>query len=275
MTLLVARDGVGKSAMAGYMAVTMARWFKATGQDLCVKIASFETSEETYLTRLACGISGVPSHRICQGAGPFELRAFEKAFTALDTLPIFFSDQDTDARGLRDFLTTGQKTGVFIVDHAGQITIAGARPGYETQCRVAQGLQKLCRTIAPGIILTHVNRESDKNKDHLPTSANIQGTDWYNKNADLILALHRPDMYEDRPQELQAQEQRALLLILKARYGGDGRTIPLVWEPARTRFTEAGQLEGDEYIEDMLRNRVQERGMTVVEGTMREVGDTW
>ncbi len=87
------------------------------------------------------------------------------------------------------------------------------------------------------------------------------------------MALHRPDMYEQLPEELQQGTREAYLYMLKSTFSAK-QAIRLYWEPSRTKFMEPSQEEDSEaYVQEADSGVVMEKGVRVVESTAKVVGD--
>lgn len=272
--MLAAKAETGKSSWCQHVAETMARWFRLQGSDLWVKIATAELPGPDYLQRVACSKSNVDSRRVNRGTlSELEFKRYKAALEELRELPIEYSNLVATTGDLKEFLMEGNKCGVFILDHVGLIRKQGSPVGYQGYVEVADELQRLCFRVAPGIIVTHINRDSTKNKDHIPTIDNLPYCDQFGRHSKLVMALHRPDMYEQLPEELQQGAREAYLYMLKSTFSAK-QAIRLYWEPSRTRFFEPGQVEdSDMYIKDANANVTHEHGVTVIEGSASIVSD--
>ncbi len=274
MCMLAAKAETGKSAWCASVAETMARWFKMKKNGLWVKVASYELPGPDYLERVICSMAAVDSERLKTGRiSDFEMRRYKKAAESMADLPVEYTNGAATISELKEFLLEGNKCGVFILDHVGLIRNTGSPSGYQGYVDVADKLQQLCFRVAPGIIVTHINRESGKNKDHIPSIDNLPYCDQFGRHSKLVMALHRPDMYEQLPEELQQGTREAYLYMLKSTFSAK-QAIRLYWEPTRTRFMEPSQEEDSEsYVQEADSGVVMEKGVRVVESTAKVVGD--
>jgi replicative DNA helicase len=158
LIFLGARPQVGKSVLAGQVALTVARHFDTwtnrirevvlevdeygdeveverlvldeAGEPIYkpreeweyVKIITLEMSAETYLKRIACGDSRIPAYKIDSGVNLSDEEAarFTEVVTELQSLPIVFWDKQASIKAVEAFLKDrNMLTGFWILDHIG------------------------------------------------------------------------------------------------------------------------------------------------------------
>ena len=240
LVVLASRPAVGKSALAGQMARTMARWFIKEDIDAWVKIVSLEMNSDEYLKRVALGITGILGKDYNRGyVTDAKAAQFNKVLSSLKSLPIEYSTMQTTFEDFQQFVTEGRPCGVWILDHVGllQDVVQNTGNNYTTQQSLANKLQRLCHDGYPGICISHMNRASDTNKDGRPTASNLQGADQWFRNADLILSLYRPDLITQLPQDLKGGLEPAYIDILKSKFSEAG-SVRCSWDNERVMFTE-------------------------------------
>ena len=99
---------------------------------------------------------------------------------------------------------------------------------------ISAGLKEMAGELnLPVMALAQLNRSINQRpaKDRRPRLSDLRESGALEQDADLVLLLDRPEMYDPKPEN----RGRADLIIGKHR-GGPIGTIPLLWRPERTRF---------------------------------------
>lgn len=241
LTVLGARPQVGKSAISGQISVKVAEHFVHTGSPLRVRLILFEMSGEVFFRRVACARTGVQYMSIMRGeCSDAELDKYNDELCYLGTLPIDIADRRGSFQDVKQFLDQPQvPTGFWLLDHIALFQDVVSNTSNQTGAIVsaANFCQQMCYRVAPGLIIAHMNRDSMKTTDKRPTLESYAGSDQIGRNADVGLALHRPWLYADIPEDQKAEPQPAELIILKNREGPGG-IVPLIYTPRLTRFDE-------------------------------------
>jgi replicative DNA helicase len=249
--VLGARPKVGKSAFTGGIILNVARYFRdhvnkglPESDWLWVKVITLEMKAAAWAERQAAGMAGVSTQKIRSGyTRPEQLEDFKKAGLELRGLPIaYYDDEAINFEQARKFLRDPhQMTGLWILDHIGLFREVshGAANNNATGAfqSAANFVMRECHETATGIIIAHMNRESERSSDKRPTLSTFAGTDQIGRNADLALALHRPWLYADIPPEQLSDPQPAELLVLAHRDGPSG-VINLIYTPRSNSFVE-------------------------------------
>ena len=244
MVVLAARPNVGKSAFAGYMALNIATRLRSDGASGMVRIVSLEMGAETYLMRMACALSGVPMNKVRAGfASPEQESRYKDAMRLLRDLPIEIWDRQAPLSHLAAFLKTDNACAFWILDHIGIVQNA-SNPNNPTAALsgVSTYLAEMCHTIAPGMIISHLNRQCEMREDKRPKLADLYGADRIGQDADLVLALYRDSMYVQMSEEDRELAQPGELIILKSRNGTAQRTIHMIIDPKHALWIENDKL---------------------------------
>lgn len=240
LIVLAARPNIGKSALAGQIARTVAEYFLANNIDAWVKIASYEMSAESYLNRVACGAANVSSLALKRGeVDDVGFERYKKVLTELSKLPIEYTTASSTFQEFTDFVVGGHPCGIWILDHVGLLSdITSAGQGqYTAQVAVANKMQSLCGNGYPGICVAHMNRSSDSNKDARPSLSNLAGADNFGRNANVVLSLYRPNVALNLPDDLKGGPEPAYVDVLKNK-DGPLKEVKTLWVPSRTMFVE-------------------------------------
>ena len=99
---------------------------------------------------------------------------------------------------------------------------------------ISAGLKEMAGELdIPVVALAQLNRQINQRapKDRKPRLSDLRESGALEQDADLVLLLDRPEMYDPKPEN----RGEADLIIAKHR-GGPVGTIPLLWRPERTRF---------------------------------------
>lgn len=241
LVVLGARPSQGKTALALHLAVAAG----ATGP---VLFASLEMSAEQISARelaLRSGIGhalidagGVPDHQATQLSVAAQ-GIYDGNVHILDRPGATLGQIRGAARRL--MATAKQGLALVVVDY---LQLMRAERGAKAENRaleVAQfssGLKQLARELeVPVLALSQLSRESEKRLDKRPLLADLRESGALEQDADVVLLLHRPGVYERNPEDRTAE-----VLIAKQRNGPTGLAA-LRFDPDTMRFTDAGSLE--------------------------------
>lgn len=213
--------------------------FASTTKGVATLLVSLEMNRIEVGERLISSYSRVDNYRL---KNPDELsrrdrEAIYEADVALRRSRMFIDDTPVrtvtqiaaNARRLR----SRHNLGLVIVDYI-QL-IEGQRLKGESRqeevARVSKRLKGLARELdLPVVCLAQLNRESERRDDRRPRLADLRESGQIEADADVVILLHRPDLYDpnDRPGE-------ADMIVAKNRNGATG-TVRLVYLKHCTRF---------------------------------------
>lgn len=228
LVVLVADTGVGKSSFAGWVAQNVAEHFKNHEPEREVRIVTLEMSAEQFQDRMASAKSGVPLHRIQTGMylSQAQKEAYHTAVGELAELPIRYIDEVQNLAELGNSVSKsveGMRCGFWILDHLHLAPGASnAENGVGALNEVVVGLTKLAVNVAPGMVLSQMNKDALRRVDKRPQKGDVRNNSSLSNAATVILGLFREDVYtqiavEERPKILPAE-----LAILKNRNGPMG-----------------------------------------------------
>lgn len=246
LAVLIADSNVGKSSLAGRFAETAAIWLQGKNlQDKReVRVVSLEMLKGSFLSRLACSDSGVSRNRVKNGfINNEQADAYLASLDRLGTLPIRFLDNKEipDLEALKQALTAeieGRRTAYWIIDH---FHIAPKPRGMGNDASgheaLANELTKICRQVAPGLVLAQMTKLALQREDKRPQMMDVRYSSLLCNNADIVLGLYRDDRYTKWPSERQHDPRPAELEIIKSRDGGTG-TAHLLFLPDQLKWVE-------------------------------------
>jgi len=92
----------------------------------------------------------------------------------------------------------------------------------------------------PIILLSQLSRAPEQRKgDHKPQLSDLRESGSIEQDADIVLFIYRPDMYNDVP-ETEKQDNIATLIVAKHRNGPTGE-VKVRWLPGSTTFVNFGK----------------------------------
>jgi replicative DNA helicase len=248
--ILAGRPGCGKSSLAMQFAEKAAEHFQRTGSGLWVKVASLEMTAQECFERRVFARAGVNGNKAKRGRiTAEEVERLERASQEVGSLPICYLQGQGTWREFYEFVADNEyPTGLWILDHVGLITEAASSTNNQIGLMkvIANKIKVLCHDKKkPGITICHTNREAERNRGHRPMLGNLGYADEFGKNADLVLAVHRPRMYEDEDSYAEDEPEPATILMLKHRHG-EMAHANCFWFPESTTFIEASQVSPPE-----------------------------
>jgi replicative DNA helicase len=221
VTVIAARPGMGKTALAMHSAVTLAR---EVGP---VHVASCEMPREQLGMRMACADAGANVQRGLKG----RLRDDERinvlrAKDMLQRLPIFIDD--TPAQTLIHLRSKSRATSAkcrkklaaVVVDYL-QLMTGDAKASNRDQeiSGITRGLKRLAKELdCPVIALSQLNRECEQEKDKRPQLRHLRESGGIEQDADDVVFVYR-DEYYDR---VSKDKGKAELIVAKQRNGPTG-----------------------------------------------------
>jgi len=241
MTILAARPGVGKTALALNIAEHV-----GIEQKKPVGVFSLEMSAESLVIRMLCARARVDGDKLRSGFLPQQwFPILTNAASELIKAPIFIDDSANlsilhlRARARR--MKAKLDVGLFIVDYLQLVTddVEKARDNSSRQAEVAsvsRQLKALAKELSvPIIVLCQLNREIEKRGENArPRLADLRESGSIEQDADVVAFLVRKEDDDGRP------SGDADLVIAKQRNGPTG-DVKLVFKGEYTRFFDAAK----------------------------------
>lgn len=234
LVVVAARPGVGKTSYGLNVAD-----YVSTAGGVATLFVSLEMNRAELGERLLSSRARIDNYRL---KNPSEMthrdrQALGQANGVLRSARLFIDDTPirtvtqiaANARRIR----SRHELGLIIVDYIqlidGQRIRGESRQ--EEVARISKRLKGMARELAvPVMILAQLNRESEKRDDRRPRLADLRESGQIEADADVVVLLHRPEMYkpDDRPGE-------ADFIVAKNRNGATG-TVKLAYLKSYTRF---------------------------------------
>jgi replicative DNA helicase len=268
LIVLGSRPGIGKTALATNIAYNVAKsWRKEAREDGgesevgggVVGFFSLEMSSEQIATRVISQQSGIPISVIRRGA--ITERDFEiirNQSIEFQTLPLFIDE--TTALSIEQLASRAHRLksekglDLLIVDNLELLRIAARTNFGETKSsslQITRELKKLAKDLEiPVFVLAQLPSKIDKRQDRRPRLEEFSDKGAIEKDADVIIFLHRDDFYllKDEPspgsygyldwvRQVELANGKAELIIVKQRNGATG-TIHLSFDPNTGSFSD-------------------------------------
>lgn len=253
-TILAGRPSMGKSALAGHMAI------HAAVQGHRVALFHHEMSALDFARRAIAAEIRLPYDGLRRGQPADDLTKAMVAAAAerLSALPLMVDESasltvgEIAARCRRLKLTAGV-LGLVVVDYLQLVRAAERYAGQRVHevGEVSAGLRALAKSMGcPVLIVSQLNRQSEARDDKRPQLADLRDSGAIEQDADVVLMLYREEYYLERTPEPEQSDQLAELmrrrqaarnvaeiLVAKNRHGRTG-TVRVYADLATARFAD-------------------------------------
>jgi replicative DNA helicase len=219
LVILAARPSVGKTALA----LNIVRHIVVEEQQP-VFMVSLEQSRIELAERLLCCQARVDSHKLRKGhLSPEDLRKLLTASGQLKPAKLFIDD--TPGQGMLRIaanarrLKSRHQIRLVAIDYLQLIEPDNRRDSRQEQvANISRRLKFLARELQiPVLALAQVNRTSEDRQDHRPRLADLRESGSIEQDADTVMMIHRPGMFEPGQHEGVVE-----ILIAKQRNGPTG-----------------------------------------------------
>jgi replicative DNA helicase len=257
LVVIAARPGMGKSSFMLSIALHLALNEKAS-----LGIFSLEMSKEQLVLRMLSMISGVPLQNMRHGYLPD--KDWEKVLRAsldLSSRDIYIDDNPvlttTELRIKSRKLKKEKGVGIIFVDYLQLLkTPYRFANRQEEVAEISRNLKSLAKELeVPVVALAQLSRQVEQRSDKRPQLADLRESGQIEQDADLILFIHRPEVYRKNPppEEVGIAE----IIVAKQRQGPTG-IVKLAFDKDTTAFkplpyvgSEVEEEEEEEEEEDL------------------------
>lgn len=245
MIVIGARPSMGKSALAGQIAMNIAAKNKKVG------IISLEMSNNEIMARMASIDTDIDFNTIYRALFIDEYQRdqfYQKLNNSTVNLPIWVSEKtDVNISAIKaQAMKLKYKSGIdcLIIDY---LQLIGGETSKNKNrenvvAEISRGFKILCKELdIPGIILCQLNREVEKRKgmDRFPKLSDLRESGAIEQDADCVLFLHRDFMSGIPTNENgQSTENEAHLVIRKWRNGEANLILDLEFNGPKMKFKE-------------------------------------
>jgi replicative DNA helicase len=235
LILIGARPSMGKTALALQLA-----WHAARVRT--VAFFSIEMSANELLVRLVSAEARINGHRLAGGdVLDHEYSRIGEACSRIGLSGLHVDDSsvltigDLAGRSKRLKLKNGG-LGLVVVDYLQLMKLPKAENRNLAIGDVTRALKLLAKDLqVPVVVLSQLSRDPEKRGgDRRPMLSDLRDSGALEQDADLVMLLHRPEVYDSSKPELIGLAQ---LIIAKHRNGPQG-LIELDWIARETRFAD-------------------------------------
>ena len=230
LTIIAGRPSMGKSAVALWMALNMARQGKP------VAFFSVEMSKEQNVMRLLSMISGVDADRLrFKGTSASDRARLEETKKELERLPLTLeycgADTIEDMRAKAQSLHKQGKLGALYIDYLNLINIIVSKNNLQETTDLALGaIARKAKLMAeemeiPVVLLAQLNREVERRQgSHFPMLSDLRNSGAIEQVADAVIFVYRAEKYNIFYDPKTKEDLRGvgMLMVAKNRNGAIG-----------------------------------------------------
>ncbi len=249
LILIAARPGAGKTSLAMNIVNYAAIHEKAK-----VALFSLEMPKGQLAQRSLCSVACVSMAKALSGDLTIDdWKLLWNANKQLSETKIYVDDNslNTPVEILSKCRRLKQKEGLdlIMVDYL-QLMNAGSKNASSRQQEVSEisrNMKILAKELdVPVIVLSQLSRAVEQRKDsHRPVLSDLRESGAIEQDADIVMFIYRPDMYEDTIN--QPNRDISEIIIAKHR-NGELKTVKVRWDGATTSFK---NLESDENLNSL------------------------
>src|SRR3990172_9814286 len=239
LIILAARPSVGKTALALNMAENV-----AMGNNAQVAIFSLEMSKDSLLMRLLASQARVDAHKFRTGHfSNDDWRQMTHSLAQISQMPLWIDDSGsatvTEIGAKARRLKRDKGLSMVVVDYLQLIAARGRHSNRnEEVSSITRGLKALAKELkVPVLVLSQLTRAPDR-EARVPHLADLRESGAIEQDADVVLFIHRPNLYKKKGDVTDEERAQTDLIIAKQRNGPVDR-IPFVFLGKFTRFEEA------------------------------------
>ena len=239
LIIVAARPSMGKTAFCLNIAT-----HAAIESNVGVALFSLEMSKESLVQRMLCAEAMVDSQRVRQNSlHDADWTRLARAAGVLQNCPIWIDDTPAltllEMRSKARRLKAETDIGLIVVDYL-QLMRTPERVESRVQeiSEISRSLKALARELeVPVVALSQLSRASEqRGGDRKPILSDLRDSGAIEQDADLVIFIHRPEMYEGpTDKDGNSLEGKAEAILAKHRNGPTG-VIPLYFHKAFTRF---------------------------------------
>ncbi len=237
LVIVAARPSMGKTAFC----LNIAAHAASTG--VGTAIFSLEMSKESLVQRLLCAEARVDSQRVRRGTlSDTDFTMLARAAGVLSSCPVWIDDTPAltllEMRSKARRLKMENDLGCIVVDYLQLMrSPAYAENRVQEISDISRSLKGLAKELdVPVLALSQLSRASEqRGGERKPILSDLRDSGAIEQDADIVLFIHRPEMYEQIDKEGNSNEGKAELIVAKHRNGPTG-TIELRFRRDHTRF---------------------------------------
>jgi len=244
LIILAARPSMGKTALCLNLAAHAAA--NGTG----VAFFSLEMAKQSLVQRLLCAEARVDSQRVRRGTlSDTDFTMLARAAGVLASCPIWIDDTPAltllEMRSKARRLRMENDIGLVVVDYLQLMrSPAYAENRVQEISDISRSLKALARELeVPVLALSQLSRASEqRGGERKPILSDLRDSGAIEQDADIVMFIHRPEMYEPLDRDGNSNEGKAELILAKHRNGPTG-AVDLYFHKHFTRFASLSERE--------------------------------
>ncbi|MFQ5691741.1 MAG: replicative DNA helicase [Nitrospinota bacterium] len=244
LVIIAGRPSMGKTAFALSLAQNV-----GTMNKLPVGIFSLEMSKEQLVIRLLCALARIDIQKL--RTGYLDKGDWPRLTTATGKLteaPIYIDDSaaltalDIRARARR--LKAERGLDLIIVDYLQLIRGRDRSENRQQEItEITRSLKELAKELhIPVVALSQLSRQVEHREGHRPQLADLRESGAIEQDADVVVFIYRPEVYERDEERRSAIEGQAEIIIAKQRNGPIGN-VPVTFIKEYARFESISRRE--------------------------------
>jgi len=248
LSIVAARPSMGKTAFCLNLAT------HAAHEGYGVAVFSLEMSKDALVQRMLCAEARVDSQIVRRGLlKDKDYTSLARAAGILQNCPVWIDDSPAltllEMRSKARRLKSDNDVRLIIVDY---LQLMRSPDHSENRVQeisdISRSLKQLARELElPVIALSQLSRASEqRGGDRLPLLSDLRDSGAIEQDADLVLFIHRPEMYKDMRDKAEkageSLEGRADVILAKHRNGPTGQ-VDLYFHKQFTRFDNLSERE--------------------------------
>ena len=239
LIILAARPSVGKTALALNLAENMSLHGRAS-----IAIFSLEMSKESLLMRLLASLAHIDAHKFRTGhVNRDDWRQMTQSLAQLSEAPLWIDDSGsatvTEIGAKARRLKRDRGLDLVVIDYLQLLAVRGRFSNRnEEVSSITRGLKGLAKELkVPVLVLSQLTR-GPEHEARSPQLADLRDSGAIEQDADVVLFIHRPNLFKKKGEVTEEERAETQLKIAKQR-NGPVDTIPFVFMGKYTRFEEA------------------------------------
>ncbi len=239
LIIIAGRPSMGKTALSLCVARNA-----AVKENTPVLIFSLEMSLQQLAQRLLCSEARVNSHRLRTGRlSEEEWQRLAHWIGKLEKAPIFIDDTPgltvLEIRAKARRAKAEHNIGMVIVDYLQLVSVNERSDNREQEiARVSRSLKSLAKELdLPVIACAQLSRAVEAREKRRPQLSDLRESGSLEQDADVVMFLYRPEVYDLPDEEGNSQEGVTEVIIGKQRNGPTG-SVYLTWLGEYGRFEE-------------------------------------
>ena len=244
LIIVAARPSMGKTAFVLNVAA------HAAAERHGVAVFSLEMSKDALVQRMLCAEARVDSQNVRRGRlRDQDFTQLARAAGWLQTCPIWIDDSPAltllEMRSKARRLKAENELGLIVVDYLQLMRSPDyAENRVQEISDISRSLKGLARELeTPVIALSQLSRASEqRGGDRKPILSDLRDSGAIEQDADVVIFIHRPEMYAKDPEERESSEGQAEIMVAKHRNGPTGH-LTLYFRKSCTRFEDLTERE--------------------------------